>query len=456
MFDNVGALVLAAGKGTRMRSDKPKVLHALLGRPMLWHVYRALEPLFGRRVRTVIGHGAEDVKKVFPDRLGSFVLQREQLGTGHALRESWSALVQDGYEYCLVLNGDTPLVASKALAEFVETSLAAMADLSFIGIRLDDPGAYGRVVRGASGRSVAIVEAKDFDASVHGPVTGEINSGVYFLRLSAIEPLLSQLGNDNKSGEFYITDLVGLAVDAGLAVIAHDRGVDPDLLGVNSPRELVQAESRLADRIAGGWMDRGVVIRFPEGARIGPEVVVGPGTEINGPCEIYGKTLIGEGAFIGANTWISDSELSSGCSIFPFSHLEGASVGEHCGVGPYCRLRPGARLKKGAKVGNFVEVKKSVLGEGVKAGHLTYLGDADVGAGTNIGAGTITCNYDGTNKHKTVIGENAFIGSNTALVAPVTVGANALVAAGSVITRDVPDGELAVARERQKNLARKK
>jgi len=456
LFDSVGALVLAAGKGTRMRSDKPKVLHGLLGRPMLWHAYRALEPLFGRRVRTVIGHGAEEVRKAFPDRLGSFVVQKEQLGTGHALREAWAALVQDGYDYCVVLNGDTPLVAPEALGAFTETCLAEKADLSFIGIHLDDPGAYGRVVRGASGRSIAIVEAKDYDAAIHGPATGEINSGVYFLRLAAIEPLLSQLGNDNKSGEFYITDLVGLAVDAGLAVTAYDRGVDPDLLGVNSPRELVQAEARLARRVVEGWFDRGVVIRFPEGARIGPEVVIGPGTEINGPCEIYGRTVIGEDVFIGANTWISDCELASGSSIFPFSHLEGAVVGEHCGVGPYCRLRPGARLMKGAKAGNFVEVKKSILGEGVKAGHLTYLGDAEIGAGTNIGAGTITCNYDGKNKHKTVIGENTFIGSNTALVAPVSVGGNALVGAGSVITRDVPEGDLAVARSRQKNLARKK
>jgi len=453
-YDGAAALVLAAGKGTRMRSDKPKVLNAILGRPMLWHVYQALTPLFGGRVLTVIGHGADAVRAAFPERLGGFVEQREQLGTGHALMEAWPALDREGYDFCLVINGDAPLVRTETLRAFADGCFEAKADIAFLSIRLADPDAYGRVVRSEDG-GVAIVEAKDFDPALHGQATGEINSGVYFLRLSAVKPLLDSLTNDNKSGEYYITDLVGLGARNGLRVAAVERGDDSGLLGVNSPRELVDAEALMAARVADGWLDRGVIVRNPESVRISPDAEIGPGVDITGPCEIYGKTVIGAGAVIASHCHITDSELAPQCVIHPFSHLEKARVGVACAVGPYGRLRPGAVLEKGAKVGNFVEVKKSTLGEGVKASHLTYLGDAVIGAGTNIGAGTITCNYDGKLKHKTVIGDNAFIGSNTALVAPVTVGEGALVGAGSVITKDVPDGAMGIGRGRQKNIERK-
>ncbi len=455
-FKAMAALILAAGKGTRMRSEKPKVLHELLGRPMLWHVRQALAPLFGDRIHVVIGHGAESVRQAFPEIQDGFIEQREQLGTGHALREAWPALARQGYAYCLVINGDAPLVRTGTLESFVDASLDMDADIAFLSIRLADPGSYGRVVRSLDGRGVAIVEAKDHDTAVHGPVTGEINSGVYFLRMEAVGPLLDSLTNENKSGEYYITDLVGLGAARGLRVVAEDRGEDPGLLGVNSPRELVEAEAMLARRVADGWLDRGVIVRNPESVRISAEALIGPGTDISGPCEIYGDTVIGENAVIASHCHIRDSQLAAGCVIHSFSHLEKAAVGPACAVGPYGRLRPGAVLEQGAKVGNFVEVKKSTLGQGVKASHLTYIGDARIGAGTNIGAGTITCNYDGKSKHPTEIGENAFIGSNTALVAPVTVGAGALVAAGSVITKDVPEGALAVGRARQTNLERKK
>ncbi len=456
VFENAAALVLATGKGTRMLSEKPKVLHELLGDPMLSYLYRALDSLFGANVLTVVGHGADRVEKAFSERRASFVLQEEQLGTGHALAVSMDALARTGAAYCLVINGDAPLVARETLRAFVSGTLVEGDDLSFLTIELEEPGAYGRVVRDWGGRSVAIVEAKDFDPQIHGPETGEINVGAYCLRLKTVGPLLDKLGADNKNGEYYITDLAGLAVDAGLSVSAFNRGRDSRLLGVNSPLELVDAEETLRRDIVENLLRAGVVVRNRGQVRIGPRAVVEPGAEICGPCEIYGNSVVSAGAVVSSHCVVRDSRLASGCAVHGFSHLEGAVVGESCGVGPYARLRPGAVLEAAAKVGNFVEVKKARLGPDVKASHLTYLGDADIGAGANVGAGTITCNYDGVNKHRTVIGEHAFIGSNTALVAPVVVGEGALVAAGSVVTKDVPDNALAVARGRQKNLARKK
>ncbi len=453
MFDGVGALVLAAGKGTRMHSEAPKVLRTILGEPMLAYVFDALRPLCPGRAHAVVGHGASAVRRAFPDMKDEFVEQTEQLGTGHALQVAWPTLAARGYEHVLVVNGDVPLVTADILAGFLSEALAVQADVAFASIELDDPGAYGRVVRAPSG--VCIVEAKDYDTMRHGPATGEINAGIYLLRLATVGPLLPLLRNDNRGREFYITDLVGLAGKAGLRTRAVNRGRDGALLGVNSPRELVAAEENLRRGIVDGLFDQGVLVRCPDQARIGPRVAVAAGAVVAGPCEIYGDTSIGTGARVASQVWIRDCGLDENCEILPFCHLEGARVGPGCKVGPFARLRPGAVLEQEARVGNFVEVKKSVLRRGVKAGHLSYLGDADVGAGANIGAGTITCNYDGKNKHATIIGEEAFIGSNTALVAPVTIGRKALVGAGSVITHDVPEGMLAVGRGRQTNLRRK-
>lgn len=454
MFVSVGGLVLAAGKGTRMHSETPKVLRTILGDPMLAYVLRACAPVCEDRIHVVVGHGAQDVRRAFPDLDGRFVVQERQLGTGHALAAAMPVLCAAGYEHVLVVNGDMPLLTADILTGFVDKALELESDVAFASIELDRPGAYGRVVRGPDG--VRIVEAKDFDASRHGPATGEINAGIYLLRLSVAQRLVPLLRNENRSGEFYITDLVEMAAQSGDAVAAITRGRDESLLGVNSPRELAAAEEVLRRNMVDALPDQGVLVRNPDQVRIGPCVSLAPGTEVSGPCEIYGDTVVEERAQVGSHVWIRDCRLAEDCEILPFSHLEGAQVGPRCKVGPFARLRTGAVLGEEARVGNFVEVKKSVLGRGVKAGHLTYLGDAEVGAGTNVGAGTITCNYDGTNKHATVIGEHAFIGSNTSLVAPVTVGAHALVGAGSVITHDVPDGVLAVARGRQANIARKR
>lgn len=455
MDKTVGALVLAAGKGTRMYSEDPKVLRTILGEPMLRYVLDGLESEFGGRVRVVVGFGADKVRKAFPALEGCFVLQEQQLGTGHALQCAWPELLASGLNHVLVVNGDVPLAAGEDLARFASQAVAQGADLAFLTIELDDPGAYGRIVRDASGQA-CIVEAKDYDASAHGPVTGEINAGVYLLRVAAVDKVLHGLTNANKSGEFYITDLAELMARAGGRVLAVNRGRDANLLGINNARELAAAEECLRARIVDQWLDAGVVVRQGASVRIGPRARLAPGSEVCGPCDILGDTVLEHGAVVEPGCWVKDSRIGARAVVHANSHLERAALGPGCHAGPFARLRPGAVLEADARVGNFVEMKKSVMGPGAKAGHLTYLGDAFVGAGANIGAGTITCNYDGVNKHVTSIGKGAFIGSNTALVAPVTVGDGALVAAGSVITDDVPEGALAIARGRQVLRERKK
>ena len=447
MTQRIGALALAAGKGTRMKSDAPKVLKTLLGKPMLWYVEQALAALCGTDVFTVIGHGAASVAATFPELAGRFVIQTEQLGTGHALATALPALTEAGLTHVLVVNGDAPLVTAESLEAFCATALAAAADVAFVSIELPEPGSYGRVVR-CDGR-VAIIEAKDFDPARHGKPSGEINAGVYLLRLDAVAPLLGQLSNANNSGEYYITDLVGLGEAAGLRVLAVNRGGDAAYLGINSPRELVTAEELLRRRIVDTHIEAGVVVRMAESVRLGPQVRLAPGVEVCGPLELYGQTTVAAGTSLASHCVATDAIIGENVVVHSFCHLDNVRVDAGCQVGPYARLRPGAILEAGARVGNFVEMKKSVLGPGAKAGHLTYLGDAEIGAGANIGAGTITCNYDGVRKHKTVVGQRAFIGSNSALVAPVTIGSDALVGAGSVITSDVPDGMLALGRGRQ-------
>lgn len=453
MASLTGALVLAAGKGTRMHSDKPKVLQTLLGEPMLRYVLDALHPLFGEHVWTVIGHRAEMVRKAFEGEEQRFVVQEQQLGTGHALQVAWSELRNAGLDRVVVVNGDTPLLSTQALQLFLRESEGA--DVAFMTLVLPSPGSYGRVVR-HNGRVAAIVEAKDYDEALYGPEPHEINAGIYALSLDAVEALLPRLTTANRSGEYYITDLVGLAVAERMHVRGIECGDDPNLLGVNNPAELIRSETLLRARLVYEHLEAGVVIHAPETVRVSPRATLEPGAELFGPCEIYGTSHIARGAVVHSHCWIHNTTVSRGSVVHAFSHLVDAQVGEECTVGPYARLRPGAVLEEKAHIGNFVEVKKSRVGKGSKANHLTYLGDADIGPGVNVGAGTITCNYDGKNKFRTIIEEGAFIGSNTSLVAPVTVGRNSLVGAGSVITKDVPEDSLGIARGRQTNLPRKR
>ncbi|WP_165078934.1 MULTISPECIES: bifunctional UDP-N-acetylglucosamine diphosphorylase/glucosamine-1-phosphate N-acetyltransferase GlmU [unclassified Desulfovibrio] len=449
------ALILAAGKGTRMRSPRPKVLQELLAEPMLAYVLAALRPLFGEPddaggIWAVVGHGAAEVETAFPGL--ATITQAQQLGTGHALATALPTLQEHGATHVLVVNGDVPLLTPDIVARFL--AAAGGAAIAFASLSLDDAGAYGRVVR-SGGDVAAIVEAKDFDPALHGEDTGEVNAGLYLLDVEAVARLLPRINNKNKSGEYYITDLVALGIEEGLSVRGVNCGADESLLGVNSPAELARMEDLLRARIVAKLLESGVTLHAPELVRVGPFAEVAPGAELTGPCEIYGHSRVEPGARIESHCILGDSVVRSGARIRSFSHLERAEAGENTVVGPFARLRPGAVLEPGSHVGNFVELKNARLGHGAKANHLSYLGDAEIGAAANIGAGTITCNYDGVHKHRTVIGAHAFIGSNTALVAPVEVGDGALVGAGSVITRDVPAGEMGIARGRQKNLPRR-
>ncbi|MDR1776238.1 MAG: bifunctional UDP-N-acetylglucosamine diphosphorylase/glucosamine-1-phosphate N-acetyltransferase GlmU [Desulfovibrio sp.] len=447
---DTAALVLAAGKGTRMRSDRPKVLQTLLGEHMLSYVLAALRPHFGENVWIVAGHQARMLQTAFPG--ARFVLQGEQLGTGHALMQALPTLIGAGFERVLVVNGDAPLLSGDVVRAFLEQALGA--DLAFATLELDAPGAYGRVLREA-GRPCAVLEAKDCDAATLER-NHEVNAGMYLISLSLAAALLPRVTRANKSGEYYITDLVALAAGGGYSVEAVECGRDESLLGVNSPAELAWMEELLRRRVTDELLLKGVLLHAPDMVRVCPLARVDSGAELTGPCEILGESEIRRGASVASHCVVHDSVIGEDAQVRHFSHLDGARVDAGAIVGPFARLRPGAVLEQASHVGNFVELKNARLGAGAKANHLTYLGDADVGPGANIGAGTITCNYDGRAKHRTKIGEKAFIGSNTALVAPVDVGAGSLVGAGSVITRDVGEGELAIARARQKNLPRQK
>ncbi len=451
--NDICALVLAGGKGTRMHSNKPKVLHTLLGEPMLYYVYQGLTPLFSDNIFTVVGFGRAQVESAFPQYSDRFVVQDEQLGTGHALQCAWERLESSGCKFVLVVNGDTPLIDNAPLKEFIESATReATADVSFMSITLKDTGTFGRVIRTKGGQVQAIVEAKDYDVSKHRAHSGEVNAGIYLLRMDAVCKLLPELKNKNNSGEYYITDLVDLAVNQNLVVMGYNYGSDPSLMGVNGPRELAQAEFSLRRSMVSTWLNKGVIIHNPESVIVGPRVELVPGAEIFGPTELYGKTRVKAGATVSSNCWIMDSLVHENAVIRQFCHLEEAVVGPSAIVGPYARLRPGATLAENSKVGNFCELKKSTIGAGSKVSHLSYIGDSEIGSHVNVGAGTITCNYDGTNKFQTTIKDGVFIGSNTALVAPVTVGKGAVIGAGSVITKDVPDKSLAVGRARQKNI----
>lgn len=440
------AIVLAAGKGTRMASQKPKVLQSLLGEPMLFYVLTALKPLFCKNIWIISGHEAEKLASAFPEN--RFIIQTPQLGTGHAACVALQNPEIANCEFMVIINGDTPLLSGEIIQKFM--GQADDCDLAFATLNLKNPAQFGRVIR-KNGEPVAIVEFKDFDSAKFPDWHDEVNAGLYMARTSMARELLTLVTNNNKSGEYYITDLVGLALEKGLKVKAIPCGQTPDLLGVNTPAELAAAENILADRQVAKLLGAGVVVHAPQLVRCGPRVKIEPGCEITGPCELYGQTDIASGVIIDSHCVIRNSVIGSNCHIASFSHIDNAQCGENTRIGPFARLRPGAELAHDAHVGNFVELKKTVLGAGSKANHLAYLGDSIIGPNTNIGAGTITCNYDGKKKHETNIGKNVFIGSNSALVAPVTIGDNALVGAGSVITKDVPEREWAIARARQQN-----
>ncbi|MBN7785528.1 bifunctional UDP-N-acetylglucosamine diphosphorylase/glucosamine-1-phosphate N-acetyltransferase GlmU [Ponticoccus gilvus] len=426
---SMALIVLAAGKGTRMKSDSPKVLHRIAQAPMLWHALRAGQALEPARTVVVAGHGAEAVEASALDYDPEIrvVIQSEQLGTGHAVRQAEPAL--EGFDGdAIVLYGDTPFLSEETLAAM--QAAQQTHDVVVLGFQAADPGRYGRL-KMAGDQLDAIVEFKD--ASDEERAITLCNSGVMAMDAGRMMALLAKVSNDNAAGEYYLTDLVGLARAEGLtatAVVCDEA----ETMGINSRPELAAAEQAFQTRARATLLGNGVALPAPETVHLAWDTVIGRDTEIE-PNVVFGPGVT----------------VESGARIRAFSHLEGCHVSRGAVVGPYARLRPGAELAEDVHVGNFVEIKNAVLHEGAKANHLTYIGDAEVGEKTNIGAGTITCNYDGVFKHRSVIGKNAFIGSNTMLVAPISVGDGAMTASGSVVTEDVPPGALAVARARQVN-----
>jgi len=440
-------VILAAGKGVRLRSALPKVLHSAGGRSLIEHVVRACRPLKPRSMIAIVGHEAEKVTAALEPLNVRTVLQQPQRGTGHALMVARRSL--GSTKFALVVPGDAPLVRSETLAALLRTHRQGNAAATILSAEVPNPAGYGRILRRQDGTVAAIVE--DSALTDDQRAINEINSSIYVLTLAKIWPCLGKLRPDNKHRELYLTDAIALLREQNEIVLAQIAPDADEVLGCNTRADLAEADLVFRRRKRAALMESGVTIQMPETVLVDPDVIIGEDTILEPGVQLLGRTRIGERCTIRTGSILSDTALADDVLVKPYSVLAEGQLGPGTQVGPFAHFRPGVKLLKGARVGNFVEVKKSVLGEGVKAMHLTYLGDARIGSGTNIGAGTITCNYDGVHKSPTIIGKRVFIGSDTALVAPVRVGDGAYVAAGSVITENVPADGLAVARGRQVN-----
>ncbi len=438
-------VILAAGQGTRMRSALPKVLHPLAGKPMLGHVVDAARQLQPQGIHVVIGHAADAVRESLAAGDLSFVMQREQLGTGHAVAQAAPAL---SAERVLILYGDVPLIEVETLRRLLRK--VDDRHLALLTVELEDPTGYGRIVRDTAGAVTAIVEQKD--ATPAQRAIREGNTGILAVPGKRLGEWLGRLSNSNAQGEYYLTDVIAMAVADGLSVATEQPLDAMEVQGANDRIQLAGLERHYQQRAARRLMAEGVTLRDPARFDVRGEVSIGRDVLIDINVILEGRVLIEEGVEIGPNCVIRNSTLRKGAIVKANSHLEGAELGEGADCGPFARLRPGTVLGARAHVGNFVELKNALLGEGAKAGHLSYLGDAEIGARSNIGAGTITCNYDGANKSRTLLGEDVFIGSNSALVAPLSLGDGATTGAGSVVTQDVPAHSLAVGRARQRNI----
>lgn len=428
-----------------MKSPLPKVLHPVAGRPMVEHVVTTARKLGPSRVHVVIGHGAEQVRQELSHLDLNWVVQEQQFGTGHAVLQALPDIDKDSI--VLVLYGDVPLTEEATLRRLVE---AAASGPALLTATLADPRGYGRIVRDDKGALSAVVEHKD--ASEEQRKIREINTGLLAAPAGDLNRYLPRVGNNNQQGEYYLPDILSMAVAEGRVVATCEAGSELEILGVNDRVQLNQVEREYQRRHAEALMREGVSIA--DGGRIDVrgELHCAEDVFIDVNVVFEGQVTLGRGARIGANCVLRDVTVGEGAEIHPMSHLQEASVGAGCNVGPFARLRPGTRLADGARVGNFVETKKASIGAGSKVNHLSYIGDCEMGDGANIGAGTITCNYDGANKHRTDIGDGAFVGSNSTLVAPVVIGDRAFVAAGSTVTKEVGAGELAVGRARQRNI----
>ena len=439
----LGVVILAAGQGTRMKSRLPKVLHPLGARPLLRHVVDTALELAADRVAVVYGHGGEAVIEAIGEPRVHWVLQDEQLGTGHAVTRAMPAL--DGVDRVLVLYGDVPLILPGTLRRLLRTAGEGM--LGVLTMELDDPAGYGRIVRDAEGAVQRIVEQKDADAEEQR--IREVNTGILVVDRVKLDDWLGRLSNDNAQGEYYLTDIIAMAVETGTPVNTAAPEALWEVSGVNDRVQLAALERVFQQRQAVRLMREGVTFRDPARFDLRGSVVCGQDVTIDVNVIVEGQVKIGSDVTIGANTVLRDCELADGVTLLENCVIENAVVGAGSRIGPFSRIRPGTELARGVHVGNFVELKNARVADGAKINHLSYVGDAEIGQRVNIGAGTITCNYDGAHKHRTVIGDDAFIGSNTALVAPVEVGPGATIGAGSTITRDAPADQLTLARSRQ-------
>jgi bifunctional UDP-N-acetylglucosamine pyrophosphorylase/glucosamine-1-phosphate N-acetyltransferase len=441
----LGAIVLAAGLGTRMRSAEAKVLHRLGGRPLIAWPLTVLRELGVARTVVVVGHQAEAVRAAAEAALAGVetVHQPEQRGTGDAVRCAAGAFAGFGGDV-LVLYGDVPLVRAATLRALVDAHRAAGATLSLLTADFADPSGYGRIVRDAAGRVRGIVEERD--ASPEERRITEINPGFYCVAAAELAPLLSGLRSENAQGEYYLTDLVALAARAGRRIVTVPVEQPWEVAGINTRTELARMEALVKSQQVARWLEAGVTFEDPATAYVGPEVTIGPDTVIGPNVILRGRTRVGAGCRLDGSAYLVDATLGDRVHLRFACVLEGAEVGDDAIVGPFARLRPGTRLGPRVHIGNFVETKNAVLGAGTKANHLAYLGDCEVGPDTNVGAGTITCNYDGFAKHRTTIGARVQIGSDTQLVAPVAVADDAYIGAGTTVTRDVPAGALALSR----------
>ncbi|MGU7771332.1 bifunctional UDP-N-acetylglucosamine diphosphorylase/glucosamine-1-phosphate N-acetyltransferase GlmU [Burkholderia sp. MR1-5-21] len=431
-------VILAAGTGKRMRSALPKVLHPLAGRPLLSHVIATARALQPSRLVVVVGHGAEQVQAAVAAPDVQFAVQAEQLGTGHAVRQALPLL--DPAQPTLVLYGDVPLTRVSTLERLVDA--AREGRYGILTVTLDDPTGYGRIVRDAAGFVTRIVEQKD--ASPEELKIAEINTGIIVTPTAQLSMWLGALKNENAQGEYYLTDVVELAIDAGFEVVTAQPDAEWETLGVNSKAQLAELERTHQRNVADALLADGVTLADPARLDVRGTLRCGRDVSIDINCVFEGNVTLADNVTIGANCVIRNASIGAGTRVDAFTHIDGAELGAHTVIGPYARLRPGAQLADEAHVGNFVEVKNAVIGHGSKANHLTYIGDADIGARVNIGAGTITCNYDGANKFRTVIEDDVFVGSDTQFVAPVHVGRGVTIAAGTTIWKDVADGVLAL------------
>ncbi len=442
----LNVVILAAGKGTRMQSDLPKVLHPLAGRPLLSHVLAAADSLSPEKICVVYGHGGETLPRVIGRPELAWAKQEPQLGTGHAVQQAVPHLNPEAL--CLILYGDVPLTRPETLQEM--TLIAREGAIALLTVRLANPSGYGRIVRDARGQVERIVEHKD--ASPEELAIEEVNTGILCLPAGKLAGWLSRLTKENAQGEYYLTDVIGMAAAEGERVIPCHPAAAWEVLGINSRQQLAELERTHQRNLAEALMARGVTLIDPARLDVRGSLECGRDVLIDVNCVCEGRVILGDGVRVGAHCVLRDVEVGAGVEIKPFCHVESARLGARAIIGPYARIRPGTVLDEEVHVGNFVELKNAQVGCNSKINHLSYVGDATVGRKVNIGAGAITCNYDGANKHRTVIEDNAFIGSDTQLVAPVTVGEGATLGAGTTLTRDAPPNQLTLSRAKQVSL----